>query len=150
MITYKMAGLLLACGAVSAAAASLEEDEARIEALIRAERATAAARPIRVQAAPDTDTVPEPSVPVAAMVMAPAASPHDDWLARSPHEDGLPLSELAQHIGQRVSITTSNDRVHRGVLGSADEKQVTLSVKKPGGSAIYTLARNQIVRVDLR
>lgn len=152
-----MAGLALALFSATAGAATLEEDEARIEALIRAERVVArsASRPavtVATVTAPSADGRDETgaTVPVVASVMAPAVGPNDDWLATPENEHGLPLAELPRYVGRRIAITTSGDRVHRGVLGSADGKQVTVRVKKPGGSATYTLTSNQIVRVDLR
>jgi hypothetical protein len=140
--------LALALAAVSACAATLEEDEARIEAMIRAERAgmaTKPAVPLPLVAA----QAPVP-VPVAASVVAPPPTPHDDWLAAPPRTAGTPFAELANRVGQRVAITTAGERVHRGVVGSADARQVTLRVKRPGGTATYTLTRNQVLRVDVR
>ncbi len=143
--------LALALVAAAAGAATLEEDEARIEALIRAERAGLAGKP----AAPPPPAVPaEPrapaAVPVVASVVAPPPTPHDEWLAAPAREAGMPFAELAHNIGRRVAITTAGERVHRGVVGSADARQVTLRVKRPGGNATYTLTRNQVLRVDLR
>lgn len=138
--------LALALIAVSARAATLEEDEARIEAMIRAERAGLAAKP----APPPTMVAAQAPVPVVASVVAPPPTPHDEWLAAPPRAAGLPFAELANHVGQRVAITTAGERVHRGVVGSADARQVTLRVKRPGGNATYTLTRNQVLRVDLR
>lgn len=148
---HLMTGLALALFAAPAITATLEEDEARIEALIRAERAArSASRPAVTAATVTAPKVEHAAAPVAASVMAPALGPNDDWLAAPTHAHGLPLADLPHYIGRRVAITTSGDRVHRGILGSADGKQVTVRVKKPGGSATYTLTSNQIVRVDLR
>ncbi|WP_300616309.1 hypothetical protein [Dokdonella sp.] len=148
-------GLALALSAVSATAATLEEDEARIDALIRAERAArahgAAPRGVAGTQAAGTqrdDVQAEPDVPVAAAVVAPPATPHDDWLAVPDRGAGLSFAELAGHVGERVTIVTSNDRVHRGVINSADERQVTLRVSRRGGNATYTLSRAQVLRVD--
>lgn len=144
-----LVGLAFALAAAWASAATLEEDEARIEALILAERAGAASKlpltpPVAVAA------VAAAPAPLAASVVAPTPTPNDQWLAAPAREAGLPFAELAQRVGQRVTITTANDRVHRGVVGSADARQVTLRVKRPGGNATYTLSRNQIARIDLR
>lgn len=141
--------LALALAAVSAGAATLEEDEARIEALIRAERVGSAAKRLAPPPAVAAAEQEEP-VPVVASVVAPPPTPHDEWLAAPSRAAGLPFAELANHIGQRVAITTAGERVHRGVVGSADARQVTLRVKRPGGNATYTLTRNQVLRVDLR
>lgn len=141
--------LALALAAVSAGGATLEEDEARIEALIRAERAGLTGKP----PAPPPPTVavePQKPVPVVASVVAPPPTPHDEWLAAPARAAGLPFAELAHHVGRRVAITTAGERVHRGVVGSADASRVTLRVKRRGGDATYTLTRNQVLRVDLR
>lgn len=144
-MTRAIAGLVFVLVAVSATAATLEEDEARIEALIQAERAAAVGKP-----AAATIAKPTSPAPIAASVVAPTPTPHDEWLVPRAREAGLPFAELAQHVGQRVTITTAGEREHRGVVGSADARRVTLRVKRPGGNATYTLSRNQVLRVDLR
>lgn len=140
-----VASLALACVAAWANAGTLEEDEARIEALIKAERAGSTAKLV-----PAAVVAEQPAAPVAASVVALTPGPDDQWLAATTREAGLPFAELAQHIGQRVTITTAGERVHRGIVGSADARHVTLRVKRSGGDATYTLGRNQVVRVDLR
>lgn len=147
--SFVLAGL--AWAAAWANAATLEEDEARIEALIQAERAGRAGQP----AAPPpvaiaVATTTAAPAPLAASVVAPPAAPSDEWLAAPTRNAGLAFSELAQRVGQRVTITTANERVHRGVVGSVDARQVTLRVRRPGGNATYTLNRNQIARIDPR
>ena len=136
-----------------AGATTLEEDEARIEALIRAERAGKAADP----APPPPTSVAATLVvataapaPVVASVVAPPAASSEEWLAAPTRDAGLSFSELPQRIGQRVTITTANERVHRGVIGSADARQVTLRVKRAGGNATYTLSRSQVAHIEPR
>ncbi|MBO9662155.1 hypothetical protein [Dokdonella sp.] len=143
----------LAWVATWAGATTLEEDEARIEALIRAERAgktvdPAPPPPVAAATLIVATAVPVPA-PVVASVVAPPAS-SEEWLAAPARDAGLPFSELAQRIGQRVTIITANERVHRGVVGSADARQVTLRVKRVGGNATYTLSRSQIARIEPR
>lgn len=145
MILRTMAGVTLACVAAWARAATLEEDEARIEALIRAERAERVAT-----ADKSMRLATEVPAPVAASVVAPTPMPNDEWLVSPTRRAGLPFAELVHHVGARVSITTAGERVHRGVVGSADARQVTLRVKRRGGNATYTLIRKQVLRVDLR
>jgi hypothetical protein len=142
--------LALALVAAAASAATLEEDEARIEALIRAERAASAGKPAAPPPAVPAEAQAPAAVPVVASVVAPPPTPQDEWLAAPARQAGLPFAELALNVGRRVAITTAGERVHRGVVGSADARQVTLRVKRPGGNATYTLTRNQVLRVDLR
>lgn len=127
-----------------------EEDEARIEVLVRAEHEAAAQR---AQEAATADTSSPDAVPVAAVVKAYApsvAGGNDDWLAERSAEAGAPFAELAQHIGDRVSIVTRGDRRHSGVIRSANARQVTLGVRRRGGDATYTLRRDQVLRIEFR
>lgn len=149
--------LLLAAGAVLAGvtqagiarAGSLQEDEARIEALLKAERMARAERAVTVAAA---GGVADPATPVIAEVTAavPAPSENDAWLVPTIEQNGLPFAELKHYVGQRVEILTTGDREHRGTVKSADARQVTLLVRRPGGNATYTLRRDQVKRVDPR
>ena|SRR5688500_10363475 len=136
--------LLLAAGAVlggTAQAGSLQEDEARIEALLKAER----------KAAPAGGAA-NPATPVIAEVTAavPAPSENDEWLVPKIEQGGLPFADLKHYVGQRVEIVTIGNREHRGIVKSADARQVTLLVHRPGGNATYTLRRDQVKRVDPR
>jgi hypothetical protein len=144
--------LLLAAGVVLggvAHAGSLQEDEARIEALLQAERTALAGRTLVVT--PD-GSVGDPAAPVIAEVTAavPAPSVNDEWLVPKIEQNGLPFVELRHYVGQRVDIVTTGDREHRGTVKSADARQVTLLVRRPGGNATYTLRRDQVKRVDPR
>lgn len=128
-------------------AATLEQDEARIEALLRAEHV--ASEKAAAAAALDASA----NTPVIAEVVAvpPVQSAKDDWIAAPPkHDRSMSFTELSHCIGCRVSIVTAGDREHRGVVGSVDGRQVTLKVRRAGGNASYTLLRNQIVRIDER
>jgi hypothetical protein len=149
--------LLLAAGAVLAGVAhadvaragSLQEDEARIEALLNAERAAQAKRALVVTA---ESGMADPATPVIAEVTAavPAPSENDAWLVPAVEQNGLPFADLRHYVGRRVDIVTTGDRAHRGTVKSADARQVTLLVRRPGGNATYTLRREQVKRVDPR
>lgn len=143
---------LLAAGAmlaVPAHAGSLQEDEARIEALLKAERA---ARAERMVAIATVGGVADPATPVIAEVTAavPPPSENDEWLVPTIEQNGLPFAELRHYVGRRVEIVTTGDRQHRGIVQSADARQVTLLVRRAGGNAKYTLRRDQVKRVDPR
>lgn len=58
------------------------------------------------------------------------------------------FDDLPHQIGSRVRVLTLGQRTHRGVVRSADAKQLTLSVSMRGGSATYVLPREQILRID--
>ena len=120
-------------------AGTLEEDEARLDALLAARSASAA------------------PAPVVASVTAPTAAregadnPHADWLAPAPERAvGVAFVDLAQHVGSKVTIVTVGERVHRGVVTAANARQVSLQVHRRGGDATYTLRREQVVRIDAR
>jgi hypothetical protein len=147
---HALCGIVLAGLAGGVAAQTLDEDEARIEELMRAPHAAAPAAPAAVAIAPASDNSAL-ETPVVAAVVAPAPTANDEWLAAPQQPDeSLPFAELAKNIGKRVSITTSNEREHNGIITSADAKQVTLQVKRAGGNASYTLRRDQVVRVESR
>lgn len=140
-----------------ARAGSLQEDEARIEALLRAERN--AQRTAERNARAASAAVPasgqeslDPATPVIAEVTAavPEPSENDAWLVPTIEQDGLPFTDLKHYVGHRVEILTTGDRQHRGTVKSADARQVTLLVRRPGGNATYTLRREQVKRVDPR
>lgn len=142
--------VLAACVPAGAArAGSLQEDEARIEALLKAERNARAERAVAIAAA---GGVADPATPVIAEVTAavPAPSENDEWLAPKIEQNGLPFADLKHYVGRRVEIVTTGDREHRGTVKSVDARQVTLLVRRPGGNATYTLRREQVKRVDPR
>ena len=141
-------GVMMALGLICAStamAATLDEDEARIEALVQAEHVAAAQKEAARVAA----------VPVVAEVVAKPISEHDatsnaDWLAPQVSGPGLQFEDMPHYVGSSLSIVTAGDRVHHGTLVAANPKQITLQVRQPGGSASYTLRREQIVRIDSR
>jgi hypothetical protein len=142
--------LLLAAGVVRAV--PIDEDEARIEALIRNEHAATAAIQAEVRAQAEAQANAPPA-PVVAKAIAPPVSElsNDDWLATAATQDvRLTFDQLAQHVGARVTVVTTGERVHRGVVVGVSGHVLTLRVAKAGGGAIYTLKREQIARIDPR
>lgn len=140
--------LSLACAGGAAVAQTLEQDEARIEELMAA--GPAAAAPDAGKPAPAyDDSVKE--TPVVAAVVAPRPSADDEWLA-APNQDGnaIPFDELRYHIGERVAITTANEREHNGVVVSADARQVTMEIRRKGGAATYVLKKEQVLHIQSR
>lgn len=138
----------------AARAGTLEEDEAHMERVMQAEKLAAASRGHAGDAKRIPDGAAGEPAPVAAVVIAPPpppASTQADWLAPAQGQDGgVAFGDLAQHVGARVSITTTGEHVHSGVISAADARQVTLRVKRAGGQATYALPRNQIVSIALR
>ncbi|MCK9537655.1 MAG: hypothetical protein M0Q70_00820 [Dokdonella sp.] len=65
-------------------------------------------------------------------------------------EDGVPFDALARLVGHRVTIVTRGARTHKGVVASANGKQVQLQVRRAGGTATYTLLRDQVMRIETR
>jgi hypothetical protein len=143
---WLMLGLALAS---QVQAGTLQEDEARIEELLRAERA--AIVPVTTQVS-GSALAAASTTPVIAEVVATVAKPSatDEWLAPAVEQAGLPFGELTHYVGQRVRITTTGEREHLGTVASANARQVTLQVRRAGGNATYTLRRDQVQRVDLR
>lgn len=141
-------GALLATSGLHAQ--TLEDDEAHIAELIRAELA-------RVPLA-DPATAIDPAstgpAPVIAEVIAPAPSAPpepEEWLApQSSQDQGMPFADLANFLGRRVTIVSTGERVHRGIVSSANAREVTLRVRRSGGNASYTLKRQQVVRIEPR
>lgn len=138
--------------AASVRAGTLDEDEARVAALMRAELAAA---PLPASGATVTFALAAaPAVPVIAEVIAqpaaPPPEPADDWLAPPARDQGLPFADLPGLLGRRVTIVTAGEHVHRGIVGAANAREVTLQVRRAGGSASYVLKRQQIVRIELR
>ncbi|NCT66883.1 MAG: hypothetical protein GXC76_04460 [Rhodanobacteraceae bacterium] len=150
--TCLLAGGLWVCAGLQAA--TLDEDEARIAELMRAELA----RPAPVQGSVATPgqaatAAAAEAAPVVAEVVAPPPPPpsaHDDWLVPATRDAGLPFDDLAHRIGRRVTIVTTGERVHRGTVQEADARRVVLVVRRPGGDATYTLRREQVVRIERR
>ncbi len=74
-------------------------------------------------------------------------------VARDPGRDvegSIRFDDLPQQIGARIRVLTLGQRVHSGVVRSADSKQLTLTLSQHGGSATIVLPRAQIQRIDPR
>ena len=138
------------CSAMAhAAAPTPQEDEARIEELMLAE-STAAPPPVQAMTPAAASLSSDPvatDAPVIAAVAPPPSSGTEDWLVTHPEDEGLSFAELGRRIGGRVAITTTNQREHRGTILSANAREVTLSVRRSGGNATYTLRKEQIRRI---
>jgi len=85
--------------------------------------------------------------PVIAAVAPPPSNDTDDWMVTHAKDEGLAFADLANRIGSRVAITTNNQREHRGTIRAVNAREVTLSVRRSGGTATYTLRRDQIHRI---
>jgi len=163
--------LILLLLPVSAAATSPEEDEVRIEALIRAERDAAAApsavpsaapSPASAPLAPATPTAPaRPVSPNPVAVTAPpaqqkgvavspvAAVQPADRAPESPAADpgSLSFDDLKHHVGEALRFTMTSGSQRFARVQSADSRQVIVLVRQPSGTATLTLQRSQITAV---
>jgi hypothetical protein len=154
--------LVLHLAPAGASVGSPEQDESRIETLVRIERH------------PEADAAPAPSPPVEARVATAPTSPSAAVTVSTPpahappppakpaaiaapvdtafdeaDETGLRLEDLKRHIGETLRITTSSGVQRNARVQSADARQVTLLVSQPGGTATYTLQRAQIVGIEM-
>jgi hypothetical protein len=142
-------GALVCCAlAFGVAAQTLDEDEARIEELMNARPTAQSPAPARAVSAEVDDSISE--TPIAAAVVAPPPSAQDEWLAPKSQENRMEFADLAHSIVERVSIVTTNEREHHGVITAADAKQVTLEVRRKGGNASYVLKKEQILKIESR
>ena len=156
MCNDRVAGGLLAglfwLGAHAAPPGSDHEEQ--VAAQIQAELDGApAARP----GAAVTRGLAKPAVaksPVMVEVVAPDPPPPDAVDASgavAPQASaGIPFADLVRLVGQRITVVTRGERVHRGVVAAADARAVTLEVRRAGGTATYTLRREQVARIDPR
>lgn len=135
-----------------ASAVTPEEDEARIEVLIRAEKAGLAAAPSPVAAdAPSPPAVvaatpsaaSAPAATNSVTTPAPAATP----TAAAP---GLPYASLKDYIGAKVHVVLKSGAEHNARLESVDARQITLAVPSFEYTAQFSVPREQIARIDLR
>ncbi|WP_395680528.1 hypothetical protein [Dokdonella sp.] len=145
---HVLAALLGGVLALDVFAQTLDEDEARIEELMNAPATVRSVAPAPAASATVDDSINE--TPIAAAVVAPAQSADDEWLAPKQNENAMEFADLAHSIGARVSIVTTNEREHHGVVTSADAKQVTIEVRRKGGNASYVLKKEQILKIESR
>jgi pyruvate/2-oxoglutarate dehydrogenase complex dihydrolipoamide acyltransferase (E2) component len=122
---------------------------------------TSAPPPSAAASRPPAAATPPPSAPattIATVTLQPPASPETDpeadaanGVVADPARDiggSIRFDDLPHQIGARVRVLTRGQSLHRGVVRSADAKQVTLAVSQRGGSATYVLPREQIERID--
>ena len=134
-----------------ASAVTPEEDEARIEVLIRAEKAGLAAVPS--PAAVDAPSPPAVVAATASPASAPAATsatapaPAATPTAAAP---GLPYASLKDYIGAKVHVVLKTGAEHNARLESVDARQITLAVPSFEYTAQFSVPREQIARIDLR
>ena len=153
---------------LSAVAAATDDDEARIEVLIQAERGDAGAdsetarpptTPIAPAIAPSGRVAPADSAAVATMQPTPAgaagvanAGPvHSAVPSAPPAADStLRFDDLKHHVGETIRIVTTAGKQNYAEVLSADAREVTLRVHQAGGLATYTMQRAQIARIETR
>ncbi|HET9484567.1 MAG TPA: hypothetical protein VFO79_11475 [Xanthomonadales bacterium] len=155
------------------AAQSAAEDEARIEELIRRERARN--RPAAVSAdtpaaqagvstaavaAPPATGTPTPAVaPASAPAVATASAPAlprdapieptifgDDVMPPDP--DSIAIADLAAHVGRHVRVRSHGGRSRIGRIESVGSDRLTLTTPMGGGFAKYTLPFSQITGIE--
>ncbi len=137
-----------------------EQDEVRIEALIRAEKAglagvsaapAAAAAPTAapaIQPAPAVAPSPAPvTVAKAKPSPDPTPAPAAPVAAAAP---GVPYASLKDYIGSRVRVVLKNGTEHYAQLEAVGSQQITLSVPSFEYTAQFSVPREQIARIDLR
>jgi hypothetical protein len=140
------------------------DDEARIEALIQAERnatapvaaetsattqsptQTAVAPPVAMQPSVVASSRPASAAP--APPFEPVSSSSAPVDADAPQE--LRFDDLKKHVGEVLYIVMTNGAKHYAEVQSANAKQVTLRMRQAGGTAMYTLERKQIARIEPR
>ena len=163
--------LILLLLPATTAAISPEEDEARIEALIRAERdaavapigATLAARapapaatptaPVRTgsaSAAPVAGAAalaqPQPQAITGSAVGAvPPVERGSDLPAAAPRS--LSFDDLKHHVGEALRFTMTSGSQRYARVQAADSRQVIVLVRQPSGTATLTLLRSQVAAV---
>ena len=134
--------LALALSAISHGqpAPSGSDDEARIEALVSAERAE---HEVLVQEAADEE---QERVEAEAVAQEEAAEP----VTQFPPASGgaVAFEDLAKMTGRSVRIRTTGGRTRVGVVQGVERNEVRLRSRLRGGYAEFTLARKQIVGIE--
>ncbi|MBN8726694.1 MAG: hypothetical protein J0H15_03190 [Xanthomonadales bacterium] len=152
----RLAGGLLAalfCLAAEAGQAA-SGDEERVAAQMQAELAGAPTAPAGAAVTRGLQDRPAAESPVMVEVVAPEPPPphaaDGSGAVPSAAAEGVPFADLARLVGHRVTLVTTGERVHRGVVAAASAREVTLEVRRAGGTATYTLRREQVARIDPR
>lgn len=131
--------LALPLGAI---AQDVHGDEARIEALLRAERNGGAAHAAPATARPAALRTNEDVAPgIPARKAAPQPEPAE--------AAALGFDDLRELRGKAVRIEYVGGGVRVGTVESADRNKVTLNVRMGGGYARYDLARDRVQSVTL-
>jgi small nuclear ribonucleoprotein (snRNP)-like protein len=141
-----------------ASAATPEEDEARIEVLVRAEKGgfvtTPAAAPAAVTAAPTPiNPVAVAPTPAPASMPVPAQAPAPKTVAAATaaaSDAGVPYASLKDHLGAKVRVTLKNGTERYAQLEAVDSQQIKLSLPNIEYTVQFSVPREQIARVDLR
>lgn len=60
-----------------------------------------------------------------------------------------PVSELGRHVGKMAKIKTANNAQYGGKLDAVAEGTVTITIRKPGGSATLSLRSNEITEAQV-
>lgn len=60
-----------------------------------------------------------------------------------------PVSELGRHVGKMAKIKTVNNAQYGGKLDAVAEGTVTITIRKPGGSATLSLRSNEITEAQV-
>jgi len=146
-----LVAILLLFSPLYAAADTPDEDEARIEVLIRAEKAGLAAVPAAAAPTPpDAVAVAAPApVPAPVSTTSPVAADPAP-AATTPVAAGVPYASLKDHVGEKVRVVLKSGTEHFAQLESVDARQITLAVPSFEYTAQFSVPREQIARVELR
>lgn len=60
-----------------------------------------------------------------------------------------PVGELGRHVGKMAKIKTANNAQYRGKLDAVAKDVVTITIRKPGGSATLSLRSNEITEAQV-
>lgn len=100
-------------------------------------------------AATRANPAPAETAPVLIEVMPPATTESSvHGIVSVPTSVGIPFADLPRYIGHRITLRTTGGRLHHGVVDAANAREITLKVRRGGGSASYRLRREQVARVD--
>jgi len=147
----RLAGGLFAClcSLASHAGQVMDVDEERISVQMRAELEASPAPGAGAVSHPLRDAPPA-EAPVMVEVVAPAPPSVDGSGVTRAASQGLSFADLERFVGRPVTVTTTGERVHRGKVLAASAREVQLQVRRAGGTATYTLRREQVARIDPR
>jgi hypothetical protein len=122
--------VLAAAAAEPALVPTVQDDVARIEALVLAELQGEVAL---------ADTAPAAVRPAKVASGTTLPPPKDDQL--------IEFGALSGMLGKTVRFTTQTGHSHVAIVDAVSGNTVRLLVRLPGGQATYSLARGQIARI---